>query len=283
MVYYKIALGASLVLLFAIYVALAAAQKKEDTRRMRVLHLFRAGLSLSASSYLLRLMGTPHNGLLSFFSFLSCFLGTTFLWLGWMEHWKLRADRPDTRPIPRPEEDEPVPEALLTSAPAAAASPLTARAHQALLHAQYEACRRHECCVDTDHLLLGLLRDPGSAGVHILDVLGTGPEKIHLELLGQMASRRKFTKQPSKPPVMALRTKAKPLALTDRAEQALALAAGEAHRFGKASIGSEHLLLGLVLVGKGKAAAVLFGEGITVDGIRSEIIKRRNLPNSVKP
>jgi len=103
-----------------------------------------------------------------------------------------------------------------------------------------------------------------------------------LELLGQMASRRKFTKQPSKPPAMALRTKAKPLALTDRAEQALALAAGEAHRFGKASIGSEHLLLGLVLVGKGKAASVLFGEGITVDGIREEIIKAKKAPGRDK-
>lgn len=72
-----------------------------------------------------------------------------------------------------------------------------------------------------------------------------------------------------------MRAQANPLALTDYADQVLALAAQEAHRFDGTAIGTEHLLLGLVLVGKGRAAAVLFGEGVTVDGIRSEIIKAK--------
>jgi hypothetical protein len=208
-------------------------------------------------------METPHQGYPSLFSFLTCVLGTAFLWLGWMEHWRLRAECPNTRPVPRDEEDEPIPDALLAASPVAGTSSLTARTHQALLHARYEAYRRHECCVDTDHLLLGLLHDSDSAGAHVLDILGAGREKVHLELLGQMEPRRKVTK-----------TKAGQPALTERADQVLALAAQEAHRFDKACVGTEHLLLGLVLVGKGKAAAVLFGEGVTVDGIR-EIIKAK--------
>lgn len=264
MVGYKTMFGVCLLLLLSVYAALATAQKKGDLGRIRVLHLFRAGLSLSAASYLIRLTEAPHPGAASLFSFVTGLLGTMFLWLGWMQHWRLRAARLDTPPVPRDEESEPIPDALLTAPLAAGASPLTARAHQVLLHAQYEAYRRHECCVDTDHLLLGLLHDSGSAGVRLLDLLGAGREKVHLELLGQMTSRRKFTK-----------AKAGPLALTDRAEQVLALAAQEAHRFDKTLVGTEHLLLGLVLVGKGTAAVVLFGEGVTVDGIRSEIIKAK--------
>lgn len=274
MIYYEVVFGMCLVLLLVVHAALAAGRKRGDPRQARMLHLFRAGLSLSAISYLLRLIEAP-NGSLSFFRFITCFSGTTLLWLGWMEHQKLRAERLCARPAPREEEDEPLPEALLTSSQALSASPLTARTHQVLLHAQYEAYRRHEARVDTDHLLLGLLQDSHSAGAHLLRVLETDPEKVHLELLGQMAPGRKFTKQTGRATGAAPRAEARPLALTDRAAQALALAAGEAHRFDKASVGTEHLLLGLVLAGKGRAAAVLFGEGLTVEGIRAEIIKAK--------
>lgn len=196
MAVYKIMFGVYLLLLLSVYLALAAAQSRGGLHRVRVLHLFRVGLSLSAVSYLLRLMEPPHRGQFSFFVLVTGFLGTTFLWLGWIEHWKLRSECPNTHLSMRDEENEPVPEALLTALPVTGAFPLTSRAHQVLLHAQYEASRRHDCCVDTDHLLLGLLRDPDSAGVHLLDVLGAGPEKVHLEILGQMAPHRKFTKPP---------------------------------------------------------------------------------------
>ena len=83
-------------------------------------------------------------------------------------------------------------------------------------------------------------------------------------MLGRMTTRRTFTKQPRQMP-----------ALTEGAQQVFTLASQEAHRFDRAFIGTEHLLLGLVLVGKGKAAAVLFGEGVTVDGIRNEILKSK--------
>lgn len=274
MIYYKILLGVCLLLLLVIHAALAAARKKDDQRQARVLHFFRLGLSLSSISYLLRITDAPRVGHVSLLTFVIGFSGTMLLWLGWMEHWRLRAERSNTRFVPRDEEDEPVSGALLTALPASVSSPLTVRAHQVLLYAQYEAYRRHECCVDTDHLLLGLLRDPGCVGVYILDVLGAGLEKVHMELLGQMTPRRN-TKQPRRRSDAALQTKAGPLALTDRANQVLALAAQEAHRFDKASVGTEHLLLGLVLVGKGKAAAVLLGEGVTVDGIRDQIIKAK--------
>jgi len=276
MLFHKAAFGACFVLLLVSYAALVAAQRRGDQGQVRVLHFLRAGLSLSAVSYLLRVMGALHHDRVSVFSFITGLLGTLFLWLGWLEHWRLRqSGRPDARPVWREEEDEAVPEAFPTLPLNAGASPLTARAQQLLRHAQEEARRRHECCVDTDHLLLGLLHDSGSAAVHLLELLGAGQEKVHLEMLGRMAPRRKLTRPPRGAPGVSLPVRAGPLALTDRSHQVLVLAAQEAHRFDRACIGTEHLLLGLVLMGKGEAAAVLFAEGVTVDGIRDEIIRAK--------
>ena len=280
MIYYEILFGACLVLLLAVHVALAAARKNADPRRMRVLHLLRSGLSLSAVSHLFRFADTPHHGQVPYFSFVTGFLGTTFLWLGWLEHARLLSERRNTHLVSRGEEDETV-LALPAPTPAAGSSPLTARAREAFLRAQDEAHGRQEGCVDTDHLLLGLLRDADSAGVCLLRVLGAVPEKVHRDLLGQMASCRS-TKTVERGSATALGAKVGAPALTERADQVLALAAQEAHRFGKISVSTDCLLLGLVLVGKGKAAAVLFGEGVTVDGIRSEMLQVKKPPENVR-
>lgn len=276
LLFYKAAFGACFFLLLVSYAALTAARKRGDHRQIRVLYFLRAGLSLSAVSYLLRVMGALHHDRVSAFSFITGLLGTLFLWLGWLEHWKLRqSGRLYARPAPRDEEDETVPEESPLLTLNAGGAPLTARAQRLLRHAQGEAWRRHECRVDTDHLLLGLLHDSGSAAAHLLELSGAGHEKVHLELLGHMAPRRKLTKPPRRAPGAAIRAGDEPLALTDRARQVLVLAAQEAHRFDRACIGTEHLLLGLVLMGKGEAAAVLFAEGVTVDGIRAEIIRAK--------
>ncbi len=266
MLLYKVIFGSCLVLLFVIYAARKAATEKGDQSQIRVLHFLRLGLSLSAIAYLLRITNPPPHGSLLFLGLACSLLGTAFLWVGWIEHLRLRTERRNAHFVPPNEEDVPVPQAILTSLSAASLSPLAAPAHQAVLQAQREADLQHHCGVDTEHLLLGLLSDSSSAGVRLLEALNISPQKVHLELLGQMASARKFSK-PQAP--------TNPLGLTDCADQVLVLAAQEAHRFDKACVGTEHLLLGLVLVGKGKAAEVLFREGVSVDQIREEIIKAR--------
>ena len=146
---------------------------------------------------------------------------------------------------------------------------LTPRVHQVLDYAQDEAQRRGHSGVDTEHLLLGLLREPCSTGVSILERLPVSAKKIHQELLTQMGPCRK---RPGHRPTTWL-------PLTERAHQVLALASHEAHRFDTRYVATEHLLLGLLLAGKGKAASVLFGEGVTVAGIHAEIIKSKNAPS----
>ena len=281
MFFYKAAFGICLVLLLVSYAALASAQKKGDQRQVRVIHFLRAGLTLSAVSYLLRLMQPAQAGHSSPAAFVTCLMGTLFIWLGWLEHWRMRGEGLRSSATPRDAEAGDEAEGAAAGAlPGGANWPglpnLNARVHLVLRHAQDEARRRGQCCMDTEHLLLGLLREPHSAGVCILERLGVKAEKVHIELLGRMGPRQKFM---GRAPVNTeMGAKATSLRLTDRAHQVLDCAAGEAHRFDQASIGTEHLLLGLVLIGKGEAAATLFGEGVTVDSIREEIMKAKRLP-----
>ena len=58
---------------------------------------------------------------------------------------------------------------------------------------------------------------------------------------------------------------------TDRAKRVLALATEEARRLGHNYIGTEHLLLGLVREGEGKAAATLAGMGVDLTTARDAV------------
>ena len=58
---------------------------------------------------------------------------------------------------------------------------------------------------------------------------------------------------------------------TERARQVLNLAQEEAARLGHNYVGTEHLLLGLLLEAEGIAAQVLNGMGVDVDTARAQI------------
>jgi len=61
---------------------------------------------------------------------------------------------------------------------------------------------------------------------------------------------------------------------TPRAEQVLALARQEAHRFHHNFVGTEHLLLGLIRLGQGTAVAVLGKMGLDLEAVRLEVEKQ---------
>src|SRR5499427_8275611 len=58
---------------------------------------------------------------------------------------------------------------------------------------------------------------------------------------------------------------------TERARKVLSLAEVEAQRFNHHSIGTEHLLLGLLREGEGVAAKVLSNLGVELDNVRSAV------------
>ncbi len=262
MVLYKTALAACLLLILGIYALLARARRNKDARPARTLQLLKIGLCLSAVSYLRRILDAPHGGHGSPLGVASCLLGTFFLWLGFWEHRKLRLGQRDVPRRAPDEEDERIAGTSLAPTQAAGLGPLTARARRVVLRAQWEALRRRDPCVDTHHLLLGLLDDPGSAGVRVLERLDARPEQVHRDLLERLLNA------PASVP-------AGPSGFAEGARRVFVLAAQEAHRFDKGCVGTEHLLLGLVLMGKGRAASVLYAAGVTADGVRALIVKER--------
>ncbi len=268
LIFYQAALIICTVFLVSTGPALAAAYRRGNKRRIYMLHLLRLGLILSACSYLFGIYGPPHPGHVSTLSVLFCLVGTALIWLSFREHWKAQREHPALSSPACAEEPEGGP-ATPTGAGLSSLPLLTLSAQQALQFAQEEACRRWMTGVEAEQLLLGLLRTPQSAGVCILERLGVDREKIHLDLMSHAAlSVRSQEHSFALSPVS--------FAPTERAQQVLKLVGQEAHRFERAAIGTEHLLLGLVLIGKGKAASVLFEEGVTVDAIRSEIIKAKH-------
>ena len=62
---------------------------------------------------------------------------------------------------------------------------------------------------------------------------------------------------------------------TPEADTVVSLAAKEAAELGDLCIGPEHLLLGILGEGKSAAAKVLAEHGLSVDGVRQELAKRR--------
>jgi ATP-dependent Clp protease ATP-binding subunit ClpC len=114
--------------------------------------------------------------------------------------------------------------------------------------------------IDTQNLLLGLIRVPESTGVKILQGLGVPPLKDFWTLV--------FLEQ-----VTTLQTANQGYAqrFTRPARKAWSLAHEEAHRLQNSYVGTHHLLLGLVGEGSGVAATVLAEMGVRLDEMREKV------------
>lgn len=132
----------------------------------------------------------------------------------------------------------------------------TEQAERVLTYAQEEARTLQHNYVGTEHLLLGLLREEGSAAAHILKSLGADLTRTR-NGIETLVGRGERTSQEEVP-------------LTPLARAQIHLAADEAHRLGHVSISTEHLLLGLVREGEGIASSVLGSLGVSLGMIRSK-------------
>lgn len=135
----------------------------------------------------------------------------------------------------------------------------TERARRAIFFAQEEAGRLGENYVSTEHLLLGLTRENDSAAARILDSMHISLVKIRQGIDGQATRGEGRLGQD--------------MQLTPRAKRVIDLAYDEARSLDNNYIGSEHLLLGLLLEGEGLAGKVLADLGAKHDKAK-EIVKR---------
>ena len=142
----------------------------------------------------------------------------------------------------------------------------TERAKKVLTLAQEEAERSHHSYIGTEHLLLGLLREGEGLAGKVLANLGVQ--------IGQVRQAIEFTL--GRDPSIVI----KQIVPTSRVKRVIEVSFAESQRLGHNYVGTEHLLLGLILESEGIAAHVLMDLGVTEAKVRSEI---QRLMESAEP
>lgn len=141
----------------------------------------------------------------------------------------------------------------------------TEKARRVIFFARYEASEYGSPYIETEHLLLGLLREDPSLQKRFL-----GPaadlQKIRTEIEKKIVKREKFAVSVEIP-------------LSSESKRVLNLAAEDADRLGHRSIGTEHLLLGLLSVQGSLAERVLHGIGIWPEQVREKLAKAGGTAN----
>ncbi len=132
----------------------------------------------------------------------------------------------------------------------------TQRARRVLSLAHQEAERAHQNLIGTEHLLIGLIEEEGGVAGRVLREMGLESARVREMVL-------RLTGEGHNPP-------GERIELAADTQQVLELAVEEARRMGHHYIGTEHLLLGLILIDGSTAMEVLRRLGVTPDEIRRQ-------------
>jgi Clp amino terminal domain, pathogenicity island component/Putative restriction endonuclease len=128
----------------------------------------------------------------------------------------------------------------------------TEKARRVMFFARYEASQFGADCIETEHLLLGILR--------VSSVL---PSINSIKYIHQRV--RAIT------PVRPKISTAVDLPLSHESKRVLAYAAEEADKLKQAHIGPEHMLLGLLREEKSLAANLLQERGLSIERVREDL------------
>jgi ATP-dependent Clp protease ATP-binding subunit ClpA len=144
--------------------------------------------------------------------------------------------------------------------------PWTPRARQVIEYSMEEARNLHHNYVDSEHILLGLLRDDEGVAAQVLMNFGLRLEEVRAEVHAILGVYPNEARIAAKAQRSALNER-----FTDRARKILQLANQEAQRLRHEYIGTEHILLGLAREGSGVAVAVLKNLGVKPRTITREV------------
>ena len=131
-------------------------------------------------------------------------------------------------------------------------------ARRALFFARYESSQYGALTIAPEHLLLGILREPGPV---LVRMLSTAPETI--EAIRKSVADR-VQRQEQVPASVEI-----PFSLATK--RVLQFGAEESDRLLHNYIGPEHLLLGLLREGDSVAASVLGVHGLPLDEVRQRV------------
>ena len=136
----------------------------------------------------------------------------------------------------------------------------TERARRVIFFARYEASQLGAHSIQTEHLLLGLIREGKGLTQRLLNRGNVRMEDVRRQLEG----RCRYGDQVSTTVEMPLSPEVK---------RVLALAQDEAEQLGHSYTGTEHLLLGLLREDNATAAEVLRENGLSLPFLREEIVR----------
>ena len=135
----------------------------------------------------------------------------------------------------------------------------TEKAIKVIMLAQEEARRLGHNFVGTEQILLGLIGEGNGVGPKILKSMGVKLKDARIEVEKIIGRGSGFV--------------AVEIPFTPRAKRCLELSLEEARQLGHNYIGTEHLLLGLIVEGEGVAARVLEQLDVNLSKLRTEIIR----------
>ncbi|MGH7691365.1 MAG: ATP-dependent Clp protease ATP-binding subunit [Candidatus Dormibacteria bacterium] len=148
----------------------------------------------------------------------------------------------------------------------------TEKAKKVLTLAQDEAEKSHHSYIGTEHLLLGLLREGEGLAAKVLANLGVEIDKVRDTIESVLGRNERIIVQQIIP--------------TSRVKKVIEIAFEEAKRMNCTYVGTEHLLLGLLIEGEGIAAHVLEDLGANLDKVRHELdslLKEQGLEDEPPP
>jgi ATP-dependent Clp protease ATP-binding subunit ClpC len=139
----------------------------------------------------------------------------------------------------------------------------TERARRVLFFARYEASQLGSVSIETEHLLLGLIREGKGLTSRIFARSEVVLDSIRKEIEGRTVLREKVSTSVDIP-------------FSAETKRALQHAAEEADRLLHSYIGTEHLLLGLLREDRSLAASILMEKGLRLETVREDVVSLLN-------
>ena len=133
----------------------------------------------------------------------------------------------------------------------------TEKARRVIFFARYEASQFGSREIDTEHLLLGLLRETSTL-ISKLEAQGSSADSIRKKIESRATLGEKISTSVDLP-------------ISNGSKRVLRYAAEESERLAHRHIGTEHLVLGLLREKDGLAALLLEEAGLNLESLREEI------------
>ncbi len=133
------------------------------------------------------------------------------------------------------------------------------KARRALFFARYEASKLGSRVIETEHILLGVLREGEESVTELFQRLDVDPEAIRKEIEGERVFVERISSTAELP-------------LSEESKKVLAYAAHEAESMLHSSVGSEHLMIGLLRVEGCVAMRTLTRCGMDLYNVREEVL-----------